>query len=60
MGYLNDFGAQLAEKLAALPAAEREEIVAFVKAAVLASYKNGLRDGGTPPRQRAPRSAKRS
>lgn len=57
MGYLKEFGEKLAEKLAALPASERDEIVAFVKAEVLASYKNGLRDAAqrrndAPPRRR--------
>lgn len=57
MGYLNDFGERLAEKLSALPEDVRDEIVAFVKAEVLASYKNGLRDAGqkrkdAPPRRR--------
>lgn len=48
MSYLKDLGAVLADKLSALPEKERNELVTFVKEAVLTSYKNGLRDAATP------------
>lgn len=44
MSYLKDFGNKLAEKLSALPDAERDELITFVKTEVLTSYRNGLRD----------------
>ena len=47
------------EKLAALPAAARDEIVTFVKAEVLTSYKNGLRDA-RQKRESAPPFKKRA
>jgi hypothetical protein len=59
MGYLKDFGEQLKEKLALLLPEARDEIVAFVKAEVLASYKNGLRDA-RQERKSAPRFKKRA
>ena len=53
MGYLRDLGSTLEEKLASLPEAERAALTAFVKEAVLTSYRNGLRDAGT--KKRSPR-----
>ena len=59
MGYLKNFGEQLEEKLALLPEEARDEIVAFVKAEVLTSYKNGLRDA-RQKRESAPPFKKRA
>jgi len=54
MGYIRDLGSTLEEKLASLPETERASIIAFVKEAVLTSYRNGLRDAGS--KNRSPRS----
>lgn len=59
MSYLKDLGAVLAEKLSALPQEERNELVTFVKEAVLTSYKNGLRDAATPRPPREGGAARR-
>ena len=59
MGYLKAFGEQLEEKLALLPPGARAEVVTFVKAEVLASYKNGLRDA-RQERKSAPPFKKRA
>lgn len=63
MGYLRDLGSTLEEKLASLPEAERAALIAFVKEAVLTSYRNGLRDAGSKncsPRTGGERSSKSS
>lgn len=44
MSYLTDLGNTLALKLTALPEAERNELITFVKTEVLTSYRNGQRD----------------
>ena len=44
MSYLTDLGNTLAMKLTALPEAERNELITFVKTEVLTSYRNGQRD----------------
>lgn len=41
MSYLKDLGETLATKLSALPEADRDELIAFVKSEVLTSYRNG-------------------
>jgi hypothetical protein len=41
MGYLQDFRAQLAEKLQELPEERRKAVLDFVAESVLTSYRNG-------------------
>ena len=68
MSYLTKLGDELAAKLSALPEAEREELIAFVKSEVLTSYRNGQksaeekrptpeRDGRSRTRDRKGRTA---
>ena len=71
MSYLTNLGDVLAAKLDALPEAERDELIAFVKSEVLTSYRNGQksaeekrpspeRDGRSSTRDRKGRSASRN
>jgi len=70
MNYLTKLGDDLAAKLSALPEAERDELIAFVKSAVLTSYRNGQQsaeekrpsqtgDGRSQTRDRGDRTAPR-
>ena len=45
MGYIHDFRGALAEKLAGLDDTARVDAVNFAADAVLASYKNGVKEG---------------
>ena len=47
MSYLANLGEVLAAKLSALPEAERDELIAFVKSEVLTSYRNGQKSAET-------------
>jgi hypothetical protein len=59
MGYIHTFGEKLDALLqrVGVADADRHEIIAYVKEAVLASYRNGLEQGGA--QRRAPRNEKR-
>lgn len=68
MSYLRNLGDELAAKLHALPEAERDELIAFVKSEVLTSYRNGqksaeqkrpspAKDGRSSTRDRKGRTA---
>lgn len=61
MSYLTNLGETLATKLSALPEAERDELIAFVKSEVLTSYRNGQNAGDKkrPAQDRDERSSTR-
>ncbi len=59
MGYITIFGERLAAMLSELPEEKRTAVLHFVKAELLKSYKNGLRDAGKKPRRDDKRPAHR-
>ena len=42
MGYINDLEAQLQKKLSELDEKKRNDLIKFIKQAVVESYKNGI------------------